>query len=342
MPWSRRLPLASLIELSRTLRHHLAAGLTLRDVCRQLAGRASPALRPVAGRLAGRLAKGQSLEDALGPEAAVFPPLFIDLAVVGERTGTLAEIFGELEDYYRMQEKLRRQFWSGITLPLVQFGLAILVIAGMLFVLGAVAEGRGTKPFDPLGGGFTGKRGAVLFLACTFGLIGLVVGGYFFLTRYLRQQAAVHDLLLRLPVVGTCLQAFALGRFTLTLRLTMETGMPPAEALHLSLRATGNQAFVAREPIIRETLRAGDDLALALARSKIFPVDFQNVIAVAEESGRIPEVLKQQAKYYQEEAGRRLKALTRSAGFGVWLLYAVFMVIMIFRIAGAYIGALGG
>jgi type IV pilus assembly protein PilC len=341
MWFSSQLPLQSLIELCRALHHNLDAGLNLVQVFRQQVERGTSPVRPVAGRLLARLDRGHSLEAALQDEQSVFPPLFIDLVVVGEQTGTLAEIFGELERYYRMQQTLRRQFRSQIALPVAQFFIALFVIAVMLYVLGMIADSRGTQAADPVGFGFRGRGGALLFLAVAFGLIGLVVGGYFLLRGSLRGKRVVHDLLLRVPVVGPCLQAFALGRFTLALRLTLETGMPITEALRLSLRATGNAAFVARTGIVLDTLRAGDDLALALARSKIFPIDFQNIVAVAEEGGRIPEVMRRQAEHYQEEAGRRLTALTRSAGFGVWLLYAVFMIFAIFRIASSYFSALG-
>jgi type II secretory pathway component PulF len=268
--------------------------------------------------------------------------LFLDLAVVGEETGNLPEIFGELEEYYRMQQKLAREFRSKITPTVVQFFVAVFVVAAMLFVLGAIASSRGSQAGDPLGWGLRGKGGAILFLGTIFGLIGLLAAAYFLLTRKWRTKAAVDDLLLRLPIVGPCLRAFALGRFTLALRLTLETGMTITKALRLSLRATSNQAFVARTDLVVNSLKDGNDLAQALTTSRIFPEDFLNIIAVAEEGGRVPEVLRHQAQYYQDEAGRRLAALTRAAGFLVWVLYAVFMVILIFRLALSYIGALGG
>jgi type IV pilus assembly protein PilC len=342
MWFSKQLPLSGLIELCRTLRHNLGAGLTLVRVFRQLAQRGLPSVRPVAGRISTELEKGESLEAALEREKESFPPLFIDMAVVAEQTGNLAEIFGELEQYYRMQQTLRRQFRSKIAPTVVQFVLAVFVIATMLFVLGIIAESHGTRPGDPTGLGLRGKAGAFVFLAAVFVPLGLLIAAYLVLTRTLRRKAAVDEILLRLPVVGPCLRAFALGRFTLALRLALETGMPIGEALRLSLRATGNAAYMARTEMMVKSLEDGDDLAQALARSRIFPEEFQNIIAVAEEGGRIAEVLEQQAKFYQEEAGRRLAALTRAAGFGLWVLYAVFMVIAIMRIAGSYISALGG
>jgi type II secretory pathway component PulF len=342
MWFSKQLPLASLVELCRALRHSLGAGLSLVDVFRQQSQRGTAPVRPVAERIRAELEKGSSLEAALAREPGVFPPLFVDLAVVGEETGHLPGIFQELEEYYRLQQQLARKFRSQIAAPVVQFFIAVFVIAGMLFVLGAIASGSGKQAADPLGWGLRGARGAGLFLVTVFGLIGLLIGLYLVLTRSLRRKAAVDEVLLKIPVVGPCLQAFALGRFTLALRLTLDSEMPITKALRLSLRATSNQAFVARTDIVVAALKEGEDLGLALAKAQIFPEDFLNIVAVGEEGGRVPEVMKQQAAYYQEEAGRRLKALARAAGFLVWVLYAAFMIIAIFRLASYYFSALGG
>ncbi len=66
------------------------------------------------------------------------------------------------------------------------------------------------------------------------------------------------------------------------------------------------------------------------------------VLAVAEESGQLAEVLQHQGAHYDEEAGRKLTALTAVAGYGVWLLVGVVIVFAIFRLFSSYLGALGG
>jgi type II secretory pathway component PulF len=340
MFFSRQLPLASLTGLCRALRHNLGAGLTLRDVFRQQAERGPAAVRPVADRIRQVLDRGGSLASALEPERDVFPPLFLALASVGEETGHLPEIFGELETYYRMQESLRRQFRSRSTGPALQFLLAVLVIAGLFFILGAISASRGTPA-----PGLFGLHGAaagwlVLFLA--FGGIGLGYVLYRAGTRGLRHRAAVDAMLLRVPRLGPCLEALALGRFALALQLTLDTGMPVAQALRLSLAATGNAAYAARTDVVVGALAEGNDLALALSAAGIFPEDFRNMVAVGEEGGRVPEIMRHQARHYHEESERRLTALTRLATGGVYVAYIIFMVIAILKVAGLYLGALGG
>ncbi len=337
MGFSSQLPVQSLIELCRALRHNVGAGLTLVEVFRQQARRGSAPVRPVAQRITAALEKGQTLEETLHSEKAAFPPLFVDIAVVGEQTGTLPEMFGELEEYYRLQQSLLRKFRSQIFLPVVQFFMGIFIIAGMIFITGFLAESQGNKAPDPTGLGLRGAAGALKFLGFLFGFIILLVIGYIILKRTLPQKPVVENYLLRVPIIGPCLEAFVLARFTLALGLTLDTGLSVVKALRLSLRATGNAAYVSRTPLIVRSLKSGEDLSTALAGAQIFPPDFQNILAVSEEGGRVPEAMRHQAKRYQEEAVVRMTALTRAAGFGVWVIYAAFMVVLIMRLAGYYL-----
>lgn len=339
MLFSRQLPLSDLIELCRALRHNLGAGLTLRDVFRQQARRGSAALRPIALRIQEDLESGESLEKSLKRERAAFPAIFVSLASIGENTGHLPEIFGELEKYFQLQKKLWRIFIGQIIWPCFQLVAGILVIAGMIFILGVLAPSGG-KPFDPLGFGLTGTSGALTFLLLSFGSIAGVFVAYHVVTRVLHQQQLVDAILLRIPVVGPTLLALALMRFCLSLRLTLETGMSISAALRLCLRATGNHGFIGYSDAIVDAVKHGDDLADSLALCRFFPAEFIHILATAEEGGRVPEAMRHQADYYEEESARRMTVLTMAAGAAVWVAVAILIIIVIFRIALTYIGML--
>jgi type IV pilus assembly protein PilC len=337
MLFSSRLPLSSLIDMCRSLRHYLGAGLTMRDVFRQLARKGPGDVRPLAQRVLVRVEHGESLEDALAHEKAFLPPLFLSLATIGEQTGNLPEIFRELEQYFILQQKLRRQFWSQSFWPIFQFFAAIFVIAGMIYIIGILTP-AGSKPYDPLGFGLTGPSGAGIFLVIALGTVAAVVAGFFIATRLLQQGARVDAFLLRVPALGPCLRALALTRYCLAQRLTLETGMPIKTAVRLSLSATGNAAFAAAADVVLPGLQRGEELTACLARTRLFPEEFQHILAVGEESGRLTEVLEHQGDYYQEESARRLTILTQAASWGVWLLTAMFIIFLIFRMALTYIG----
>jgi type II secretory pathway component PulF len=127
----------------------------------------------------------------------------------------------------------------------------------------------------------------------------------------------------------------------MALRLTMETAMPIGRALGLSLRATGNSAFAGLVPAVKSGVRKGEDLTRVLGDTGLFPELFMSSLSVGEESGRIPEVLRHLGDQYHDEAGRRLAALAALAGYGIWLMVAILIVVAIMRIAMSYISLLG-
>jgi type IV pilus assembly protein PilC len=337
--FSKRLPLTDLINLCHTLRHNLAAGLTLRRVFQQQADRGPTLVRPIARRIGEKLEHGDDLESALQREEQYFPPLFLSMAIIGEESGSMPEVFTELEKYFSLQQTLRRHFLSQIAWPMIQLVISIATIALMILIIGIFTP-PGTQPYDPLGFGLTGTSGAIKFVAIVC-LFFLFIGGLYFGGKHLlRQKGAMDELLLRIPVIGPTIQAFAVMRFCLGLKLTHETGMPITRAVDLSLRATDNDAFIAKSEPIRDALSDGEELAVALKRSRLFPEEFENILANAEESGRLTQVLDHQARYYEEESSRRLTILTKVAAWLIWLSVAILIIIMIFRMYLSYLGML--
>jgi len=333
MFFSHQLPPDALIELCHRLRISLSAGLRLSDVFRQLATRGSAPVRPLASRIFQRLEDGENLGVALQPETNALPPLFLAMADLGEQTGHLPEVMQELEHYYVQQQKYRRQLRKSSFLPGVQLVVAVGVVALLIYILGAIAESRGTRPSEVLG--FRGTGGAILFLLCAAGVVVTIVGAYFFCTRAFSNRATVDALLLQLPVIGPCVQALVVARFALAMHLTLDTSMPLADALRLSFQATGNAAFADQAHAVIDAVQEGDELTVALSRGRLMPGDFLTMVAVAEEGGKLVEVMRHQAAHYQEEAERRLRGVTRLASSFMWVGYAALMIMGIFRIASS-------
>src|SRR5262249_27499292 len=143
---SKRISLRTLVEFCHLLRHNLDAGLSLVRIFQQQSERGRAEVRPMAGRILSVIKRGHSLESALEEEKDVLPPLFISLAAVGERTGTLPEVLAALQHYYETQLRLRRELVSRSMLPLMQLFAAILIIALLIWILGLIADSKSTKP----------------------------------------------------------------------------------------------------------------------------------------------------------------------------------------------------
>ena len=343
MLFSSRLPLTALVSLCQAFRVSLAAGLSLVDVFRQQAKKGPLVARPVIGRISDRLNQGESIEDILKVEGKAFPPLLVGMVAVGETAGALPEVFRELENYYREQLTLRRQFLTQIVWPVIQFVGAIGVITALILILGMLpgAENPDKPAFDPLGFG-VGPKGALKFLAMVAALLGGLVFIYWFATKALGARGTVHRFLLHVPAIGPCLRALALSRFCLAMKLTMDSELSTHKAIRRSLIATGNGAFEDCADTASSRIKKGDDVSQALTRCGVFPEDFLHVVATGEEAGQLPEVMGQQSRHYQEVASMAMKVLTTFASFAVWGMVAILIIWAIFRIAMSVFGVYDG
>jgi type II secretory pathway component PulF len=329
---SRKLGTADLIDLCRALRYSLSGGMMMTDAIGLLSREGTPKVRRATATLVTELKAGWSLQEALEKQGNTFPPLFRALAAVGEETGNLPEIMGELEKYYIAQQKLQRDFISDITWPAIQFVLAVFVIAGMIVVLGMIPLNPSGERTDPLGLGLLGVDGAITFLCWVFGAVAVL----FLLVRLLLYMAGrfprLQRLLFAIPVLGPCLRALALTRLCIALRLMLDTRMSVLKAIRLAFLATDNAAFRGAAPTVEGAIRRGNTIADSFGQTAVIPQPFRSAVAVAEESGRLPEMCAVQAENYDEQARRRLSTLNKAAGVGIWLLVAVFIILAIFRI----------
>src|SRR5262245_27721669 len=255
----------ALASWSRAIRHGHGAGLPLVKMF-QIQGRSGPAaLREPARRIAAKLELGTSLDDALKSEQEAFPELFQSMATLAERTGHIPEVFGQLEEYYRLQGSMRREFRAQAAWPVFQFIAAVLVIALTIFIMGILAESRNTEPTAPIGFGLTGTSGAIVFLVVVGGAVGGLILAYHLMTKTVAKRTAFEAWLLRWPVVGPCVRAAAMSRFCLALRLTLDSDMSIKRALRMSLNSTGNGAFMDQTDRIVKRVEKGETVNEAMA-----------------------------------------------------------------------------
>jgi type IV pilus assembly protein PilC len=280
--------------------------------------------------------QGTDIAQALRDQGKYFPELMIDMVSVGEESGSLPEVLDGLADHYENIVRLRRMLIGMITWPAIQLVAAILLVAFVIFLLGIVAPG--SKAIASLTLGFVGTSGALKWLALSFGSIFALLGGYWLIACVFRSKRVLDGLLMKIPVLGTCLQSFAIARFSWAFALTQQTGMPISRSLELSFRATSNGAFMGASPEVCNLILNGEELGSALDQSRLFPDEYLSIVNVAETSGTVPEALARLGPQFEDQARRSLSALAVTLGWLVWLIVAGFIVFLIFRFVMWYVG----
>ncbi len=281
---------------------------------------------------------GGSLADALKAQGNYFPPHFADMIDGGEKSGRLDRVLDRLADYYQQMADFRDIFKSSILWPMVQLGLAIVVI-GLLIYLPSVLLPGNPERHDLIGFGLVGARGLttyMLIIAVAFAGVAAVYllakNGYL---RFLGDWAAY------LPKFGRTLMVFAEARFVQTLSLAIESGVNASSAVDLAFRSAGTRKFASQAEIAKESIEAGRDLHSVLGETGLFQEETLEAVELGEASGRLAETLDKHFRYLKSQVKSSMATLTYIASALIWFVIAAVLIVIIFRVFSMYINNIG-
>jgi len=312
---SSRISQAAVEAFHRELANLLTAGVAMIRALSILRREASqPAARRQWGAIHDDVAGGMSLADAMSRWPRSFPPVYVAMVRAGETGGFLDVVLTQIADFQSRQRSLKSKVRSAFAYPAVLGVLAVGVVAFLLTYF----IPRFSSIFVDFGAALPALTRAIVAISeavIDYGLLFLLgaVVIAILLRRVLKSPAGrrgAERAILRLPAVGTTVAHFALVRFCRMLGTLLGAGVPLVNSLRVARDAIGNETLADTVWRAIEQVQQGQPLARSLADSeKLFPASVVEMIAVAEETGRLDIELKRLALVYEEELDRRLRML---------------------------------
>lgn len=330
------MPLSSkqLADLCHRLALSSHSGIDVRRTWQSECDRAPRRYAPAFHAVSDAVNAGQSVAEGL-TEGGIFPRLMIEMVQVGEQSGQLTEVLKRLSEHYTRVVERKRRLLTFLAWPLLQLGLATLVI-GLVILVQGYLTGLNGKPLDMLGWGLYGPKGLLIYANAVGALI--IIG--WLVVRSLSRGAvwgrSVQRFVTGLPIIGDALQKVALARIAWALHLLLNVEIDLRRLIPLALRSTGNDYYEQHTVVMVADVTGGKPLAEAFASTGAFPRHFVDSLQVAEEGGQIVESMARLSKQYEEEADSALSALSIALSVLVWLAVAAVIITMIFRIFGFY------
>jgi type II secretory pathway component PulF len=328
-PWA--ISAKELIGLCHRVGQSLQAGVDIRRIWKHEASRGSPRHRRHIEHIARQVSAGGTVADAMRECGGYFPPLMCQMVEIGEKTGRLDDVLLRLTKYYEEQVAMQWTFWLGIAWPAFQFVVGVLVIAAVIWLPSALTGSN----IDVLGLGLTGGYGAILFLCSVVTIIGGIALAITALLRGWFGSAPV-QIAMRLPVIGGCLQAFALSRLTWAFALGLESGMDAQRVVELALAATHNPYYQQHTAAISASVGRGQTFYDSFQQTYAFPEDFLYALESAEMAGVTSESLLRLTTQYEQKATSALRTLTIIATALTWVAIALVMVLAIVQLFKSY------
>lgn len=336
---SPRIGTYDLVQLCQRVGNQLQAGVDARRIWRREAERAHGRRRHVMETIADSIERGTSTPEAIHLTGEYFPEMFRQMVDLGDATGHLDRIFLELAEQYDHQLRLRREFLKGITWPMIQLVLAILIVGGLIYFMGVISDLSGQK-IDILGLGLVGAQGAAEY----FAVVGSVIfAGWLIYLLWSRGKFAflqLDRLLMAVPGIGPAIRTLALSRMAWAMSLTLSGGMEIRQAMRLSLQAARSRYYSRFVPQVDQQILRGDEVHESLRDTGAFPAEFLDVVETGEMAGTLAESMDRLAVQYQEKAKAALNTLAIIGGVIVWMMVAGIIIALIFKLAMFYLGTI--
>ena len=246
---------------------------------------------------------GNSFSSAVARHPRVFSPLFLSGIRAGEAAGKLDDILIKLVEFDEQQERLESRLTGALAYPI----LLLMVGVGCLgFFLWIVVPRMG-QLFDQLGGALPWPTRLLLNISHGLSQYWMwVVGGVItavVLIRWLsRQPAAVslaERIFKRVPLTRDVIEARQIGRFTRTLQLLLQSGLPVFQAMDVARPTLDSALMEARMREAQEVVKRGASIADGLRAARCFPPLVTHMVAVGESAGTLVDILEELATYYE-------------------------------------------
>ena len=279
--------------------------------------------------------EGASLAEAMYRFPKLFGEMAISMVRAGGEGGFLEEALTRVAEFTEAQDDLKKRTLGAMAYPafLAVAGTVIVAVLLIFFVprfegLFAKLRATGDLPAmtDILLGTSRFLQGSWLWV------IGGLVLGVVALNRWMATEAGRvwrDRLKLRLPLAGGIFLNLAIARFCRVLGTLLRNGVPILRSLEISSDATGNRILSKAILEASEDVSAGQRLAGRLGASGHFPPTVVEMIAVAEESNTLENVLLTVADSLDRRTWRRLDLLVRLLEPLLLLILAGFVLVLV-------------
>lgn len=313
--FKNRIPLSNLVFFTRQLATMYSAGLTLERAIRGLASEERhPKMKKVLKNVGENIRKGLSLSEALQRHPGVFSTLFVSLTKAGEVSGNLDEILDELATYLENLDDVRRKVRSAMTYPIFMVVFLFAMMSAMfMWIIPMFSD-----VYVQLGANLPAATRKLVslsewisinFSTVVLSLFGVAVG-LWLVSKTRRGGDIIDSIKLRTPIFGSLLNQSILNKFSKTLGILLNAGVPVIESMNLIAKIVSNRVYEVAIGDATEYIRDGFNITSALRRTEVFPPILLQLSATGEETGELDTLLDKAADYYYKQVNALVERMT--------------------------------
>ncbi len=258
--------------------------------------------------------RGRMLSDAF-KQYDDLPNLFIYMIQVGEETGRLDEIMGNLADYYNNQYKQEKKIKNALIYPKFLLCFSLIVVSILvafvvpIFVQNLLSANEvlpvPTKIVIWISSFIKNKWMYIIAFLIVISILKIFILNKNKKYVYFKDRFIVNSKFIR----TISMQIFT-SRFARTFSILFGGGVNVTRCIEICADVIGNEFIKSRLLQSKEFISNGSSIAEGLDMENTFPKMLIQSIRVGEESGTVEEILKKASEFYDSEANFALEKLS--------------------------------
>ena len=304
------------VILTKNLSGMLKAGLPLSRALSVIEKQTkNKTLNGIVNSLLRDINSGETFSAALAKYPKVFSKLFTAMVRAGEESGNLSgallDVGENLEKAQTLGKKVRGALiYPGVILSamvvigILMFAFVVPTLAGTFQELGVTLP-LSTRLLIAVGNFFANHL--LLSFALLFGAVLGIVALFRakFMARYIDFS------ILKIPVVGNLARELNTARTARTMSSLLASGVAITRAVEITEEVVQNVYYQQVLRAVRATVEKGEPFSkIFAANTKLYPIMMSEMAAVGEETGKLSDMLREIALFYEGEIENKTKNLS--------------------------------
>jgi type IV pilus assembly protein PilC len=304
------------INLAKNLAAMMEAGLSVTRALSVMGKQSkSKTFQALLASIEDDVSHGLTLSDALGKRPKVFSSLFVSMVKAGEESGSISEslkiVGNQMEKSHQLAKKVKGAMIYPAVIIAVMIVLAILLLIFMVPTLTATFEGIGVELPLPTRVLIGASSFMVNYTMLVLSLLLALGAGSVMFYRSKTGRRLFDRIFLKIPVIGEMVREVQAARSARTLSSLLSAGVDVVAALGVTADVLQNHLYKEVLEEAKAGIQKGESMSVVFARhADLYPAFVSEMSSVGEETGKISEMLKNVANFYEEEVDQKTKDLS--------------------------------
>ncbi|MEN9390065.1 MAG: hypothetical protein RLZZ283_165 [Candidatus Parcubacteria bacterium] len=304
------------VVFARNIAAMIDAGLTVARALSVMERQTTSArMRSVISAVISDINEGSTLSAAFGKHGEIFSPLMVSMTRAGEESGTLASSLRVVSEQMERSNNLSKKIRGAMIYP----GIVVAAMVGIGILMLIYVVPTLTATFKDVGAQLPASTKAIIAvsnflventLLALILMAGVVVGSMLAL-RTATGKRAMDNAVMYMPIIRPLVIEVFAARTARTLSSLLSAGVDVVLSIAITRDVVNNSVFGMVLGEAEEAVVKGGQLSVTFAKyPKLYPPLVSEMLVVGEETGRISDLLKELATFYEESVERKTKDLS--------------------------------